>query len=688
MKTIISHWEFGDIYLRYVKDEFGQIGMELAPLSRKGELIEKNCSIEPLVQLHIRGDNFPSAFANGHSMCASQSTANMKFISQENRGNTIITKLANSRGCEVKHILEYRAGCKALNVKVEFVNNSEEEVILEMISSLSFGGLTPFEDGNTPNTMMLHRIRSAWSAEGKVLSQAVEDLQLEPSWANHGIRVEKIGQIGSMPVRKYFPFAAVEDTKRKVTWALQLSCPSSWQIEIRRRDAGLSVTAGLADYDFGHWAKSVKPKECFETPTAYITVGNGGLDEVSQRLLTAHRANYVNNYDRLPVLFNEFCTTWGVPSHENLSKIAATLKGRGIDYLVIDCGWYGNKDYSWAETNGDWIINQEELFPKGLEKTVEAIKEAGMLPGIWFEPETCAIHSQIHGKPEYLLHRNGTPIDTGGRRFLDMRKEEVQEYLKERVIAMLKKYGFKYIKIDYNDSIGVGCDGAESLGEGLRANMLGSQRFYKRIREQIPDISIENCSSGGHRLEPSMMALCDMASFSDAHECKEIPIIAANLHRLILPAQSQIWAVLRGDDSIKRLNYSLVNTMLGVMCLSGDIYNLNDAKWAKVEEGIKFFKKVSHIIKDGVSYFYGCKILSYNNPEGWQAVVRYNEEVSETLVVFHTFGGKLPKSVDIPVNGVEILSTMCSGNNKISLENSILSVEIQDNFEAVAIWIK
>jgi len=46
-----------------------------------------------------------------------------------------------------------------------------------------------------------------------------------------------------------------------------------------------------------------------------------------------------------------------------------------------------------------------------------------------------------------------------------------------------------------------------------------------------------------------MMGLCAMGSFSDAHETREIPIIAANLQRLILPRQSQVWAVLRKNDT-------------------------------------------------------------------------------------------------------------------------------------------
>ena len=59
---------------------------------------------------------------------------------------------------------------------------------------------------------------------------------------------------------------------------------------------------------------------------------------------------------------------------------------------------------------------------------------------------------------------------------------------------------------DYNETIGIGCDGAESLGEGLRQNMERSQAFIEKAKKEIPDIILENCASGGHRLEPSLMA--------------------------------------------------------------------------------------------------------------------------------------------------------------------------------------
>lgn len=84
------------------------------------------------------------------------------------------------------------------------------------------------------------------------------------------------------------------------------------------------------------------------------------------------------------------------------------------------------------------------------------------------------------------------------------------------MIGLLKERNFGYLKIDYNDSIGVRCDGAESDGEGLRRHTYATMEFFKKIKHELPE----------------MLSLVSLASFSDAHETVYIPIIASNLRRV------------------------------------------------------------------------------------------------------------------------------------------------------------
>ena len=678
-----SEYVFGDMLLAYGLDEQGRVSMSLVPASMRDRVLDKEYRPEPLVQIHARGDSLPTGYGNGHTMACSAATDALKFVSQAREGNTVVTTVSDGAGRTVRHRVSWAEGLRAVVVSCVFENTGDRPVVLNLLSSVNLSGITPFTEGDAAGALQLHRIRSMWSAEGRLQTESIEEAMLERSWTGHALRVCRFGQVGSMPVRDYFPFAALEDRKAGVTWAVQLACPSSWQMEIRRRDDCLNLMASLADEDFGHWAKTVNPGESFETPEAYLTAGEGGVDRVSQRLLTVHRRNMPRPDAELPVMFNEYCTTWGNPTHANLERIAQCLEGRGLDFLVIDAGWYRKPGAGWSDCGGDWIPEEKEMFPQGLKAAADMIRARGMKPGLWFEAETAAPDSEMFRREEMLLTRDGAVLDTSGRRFLDMRKEAVHAFLEERVIGLLKRCGFEYIKVDYNDCIGTGCDDPDSLGEGLRQNMQGTLRFFRRMREAVPGLYLENCSSGGHRLEPSLMAVSDMASFSDAHECAEIPIIAAALHRVILPAQSQIWAVLQAKDSIRRINYSLVNTFLGVMCLSGDVINLSQEQWEKVEEGMDFYRQARRIIRDGESAFFGEVSESWRHPEGWQAVVR--EAGNETLAVIHTFGGEHPDRVTLPVNAKEVRRVMCSEENQVSLENGLLTVELKAPFEAVAV---
>jgi len=155
-----------------------------------------------------------------------------------------------------------------------------------------------------------------------------------------------------------------------------------------------------------------------------------------------------------------------------------------------------------------------------------------------------------------------------------------------------------------------------------------------------------------------MLALTAMSSFSDAHETVEIPIIAANLHHLLLPRQNQIWAVLHAADSDRRLVYSLAATFLGRMCLSGEIAELSEEQWSVVRRAMALYRKAVPILKHGVSRRFATLGVSWRHPRGWQALRRVAKDGKSALVVVHAFEG-VPASVNV---------TLPEGNWRIAEE--------------------
>jgi alpha-galactosidase len=186
----------------------------------------------------------------------------------------------------------------------------------------------------------------------------------------------------------------------------------------------------------------------------------------------------------------------------------------------------------------------------------------------------------------------------------------------------------------------------------LRQQVLGIYRLFDRIREQLPELVIENCSSGGHRLEPSLMlGRTAISSSSDAHELPEIPIIAANLQKLILPRQSSIWAVLHAADSMERMTYTLSATFLGRMCLSGELSHLSPDQWSLVRRAQSLYAKAAEIIKNGRSELRQEIGPSWRYPKGRQSVVRLDKTGTNCIAVLHHFetdSGQGPWTVELP----------------------------------------
>ncbi len=596
-------------------------------------------NIKNLAQCKFTGDEYCGFYSCGLTMLDNSSMR--RFNNTYESGSQ--TTLTSDDGLKLTVSYEKSPYSDATEVVTSFENGSGAPVTLEMLTSF----LLPEVKADK-----IHRILSFWSAEGRLKTDDLAELNMEHSWNNMAFRVEKFGNVGSMPVRKYFPFVALEDSETHSFTAVQLYSPASWQIELTVRAGDVvRVSGGIADRDFGQWTKTVKPGETFVAPKAVVATGSS-LEEVCDKLVKAQHPDISPVDNKMGITFNEYCATWGNPTIDNLKKLADKIAGKGIQFLVMDSGWYSDCG-NWWEYRGDWSINKNR-FPNGLRELTDYIRGKGMIPGIWYEFEVAAPKSGVYDNPEHFVKKDGVPLTVGGARFWDMEDPYVDAYLDRYVIGNLKDNGFGYIKVDYNDTMGIGCDGPEGPGENLRKKVLATQEYFKKMRRELPDLVIENCSSGGHRLEPSFMELASQASFSDAHEISSLPLIAANLHRVIRPEQSQIWAVMRATDSDSRIFYSICATFLGRMGLSGDVYDLSDHQWGLLDGGIDFYREAAPIIKDGYTFFNCADTKSYNNPTGSQLVLRVFED--KVLCVYHRFAGSEDIETFAGKHGINIFS--------------------------------
>ncbi len=651
-----------------------------------------------LVQVHVRGDEFTNGFLNGQSMRHSKSTHDLKLLDQKEEdtdsGKVIRTRLQSPHGLVLTHELNWVSGTPGLVCTTSVTNSGEEGVVLEHLSSFALNGVSPFAEDDQKGRLHLHRLRSAWSLEARHIRETFEDLHLERTWAGYGHVNLRFGQTGSQPVRGYFPYAAIEDAEAGILWGAQLAWHGSWQMEVHRREDPVTLAGSHADFDFGQWSKTLQPGETLTAPSAILSCVEGDIDDLSYALLQTRKPMEHPEPEEersLPMIFNEWCSTWGNPTLQSVKDTADALEGSPTKIFVIDDGW-AKRPGDDFQTNGDWVVD-EDKFPGGIAKASSTLRDKGITPGIWFEFEVCNRGNPMYDKTHHQIHRHGQVLAVGNRHFWDFRDPWTHDYLAEKVIGLLRDQGFGYIKVDYNDTIGIGCDVKDDpdagLGEGLRQHLLRVREFFLRLRKDVPGLRIESCSSGGHRLEPGMIELATMSSFSDAHECVEIPIVGANVLRMVPARKNQIWVVLRPDDAIQRLEYGFAATFLGRMAVSGDLEALSPEQRDVMDRAQAFYVAAHEVIRDGQPRLLQDELgASYRYPEGRQTVTFHDPVSNRMLVIVHSFDQPPEQalSLELPEGTWKVTHTF--GQQAPSVSNGILSVPAMPAFAGMAVLLK
>ena len=513
----VKEYKFDDTIIQYLIDDNKKVCMMLIPQkaydSMEKPWEEENSEIDPKARymhnwqmgslVHFYSSDYDLTYP-GTTMKSDMVDDDMLFEKQTvdvlGDKTVVNTFIGANRGYRIIHKLTHYKGRTGFEIETEFVNESEHECDVKMLTSFSLDNLSPFQRDDAPGKYFFHRFYGGWSLEGKHSCISIEDLSLEKSWSGSLGANEKFGSIGSYPVGRYFPTAVFEDRENKIFWAAQLASNSTWQMELTRTQDTLSFSGGLGDNDFCGWHKIVKPGEKLCAPKAFVSATVGDFETACTRVVDMQNIAYKNYGEKgLPIAFNEYCSTWGRPTQKKMLAYCEALKEYGVKYAVIDAGWC--KEGCNQEANGEWNID-EGIFPD-VQTMNQQIRDMGMIPGLWFEFEVTTEGSKMF-EPEYdymHLKRDGRVIKSDSvRSYWDFRREDVREYLRKKVIDFLKSKGFGYIKVDYNRNIGRYID-EDSFGvEELRQHMNAVSDFFAEIKKEIPEIIIENCAAVGHRL--------------------------------------------------------------------------------------------------------------------------------------------------------------------------------------------
>ncbi|WP_405952576.1 alpha-galactosidase [Streptomyces prunicolor] len=508
-------------------------------------------------------------------------------------------------GLAAEVTLEASPGATFLRSRVRLVNEGVDPLRLESVTTLTLGGITSSvaessvaEDGL--DGLTLHWADNDWLAECRWHRTELRDEVVPLSRFAHGREgrgcFERYSQ-GSWSTGRHLPVAALTDGEGNA-WLWQIESSAGWRFETGEREGAAYVALFGPDDAHHQWHQLLAPGEDFRTvPAVLVRAETGGLDAAFGTLTDYRRGIRRDHPDHhtLPVIYNDYMNTLnGDPTTERLLPLIESAAEAGAEVFVIDAGWYDDDAQGWWDSVGAWEPAPNR-FPGGIQEVLDAITKRGMTSGLWLEPEVVGVRSPLAQTlpPEAFFRRGGVRVTEHGRHHLDLRHPAARAHLDEVVDRLVGEWGVGYLKLDYNINIGPGTEnGTESAGAGLLGHHRAHLDWMAGLLDRHPHLVLENCGSGGLRMDYAQLAVAQLQSTSDQQDPLRYPPITAASATAATPEQAAVWAYPQPDQTFDEIAFTLTGPLLSRIHLSGFINLMDDEQFDLVRSAVSVYKEV------------------------------------------------------------------------------------------------
>ncbi|MHC5248571.1 alpha-galactosidase [Enterococcus sp. LJL90] len=355
----------------------------------------------------------------------------------------------------------------------------------------------------------------------------------------------------------------------------------------------------------------LNPQTSFQTPEVVINYSQKGFNGMSQTFHQVYQEYLVPQTfakAERPILLNTWEANYFDLAEEELIQQANIASQLGIELFVLDDGWFGQRDDD-TTSLGDWQVNQDKL-PHGITGLADEVHKLGLKFGLWFEPEMISKNSNLFiAHPDWALQVPDYPLTEGRQQLvLDLSRAEVQDFVVAALSQHLATGAIDYVKWDMNrhlTEVGNFVLPPQQQKEISHRYVLGLYRILASLIQQFPQVLFENCSSGGGRFDPGMMAYMPQTWTSDNSDalCRTsiqygysylYPPIMMGAHvsdvpnhqvGRITPLETRGWIAMSGN-----FGYEL------------DISKQTPADLGKIQEQIAFYKKHRQLLQFGEFY--------------------------------------------------------------------------------------
>lgn len=469
----------------------------------------------------------------------------------------------------------------------------------------------------------------------------------------HGITELRSTRGTSSHQHNPFVIVAKKDTNENMGECLGFSLVYSGGFHVQAETDQIDqvrLVMGMDDSDF-LW--TLYPGEKFTAPEVCMTYSGSGLGGLSRSIHDGFYRHLIRSPwkdKRRPVLVNNWEATYFSFDGKVLLDIAREAAKMDLDMLVLDDGWFGKRDDDYSGL-GDWFVNEKKLGCS-LKELSAQIHEMGLSFGLWFEPEMISEDSDLYrAHPEWAMVVPGRePIRGRSQLVLDMSREDVVEYLKERLFDIMDSADIRYIKWDMNRSLALAYGELfprERQGELRHRYVLGLYEVMEALLARYPDLLLEGCSGGGGRFDAGMLYYAPQIWCSDNTDAIErlkihygtsfgYPMSAVSAHVSVCPNEQ--------NGRVTPLKTRGICAMQGAFGYELDLGKMTEAEKEEVKAQVKTFKKHYKLFQFG-DYYRISSPFENGDFTAWEYADREGKEACLSVVFTDLHGNPAPHIV-------------------------------------------
>lgn len=377
------------------------------------------------------------------------------------------------------------------------------------------------------------------------------------------------------------------------------------------------------------------PQESLELPECILTYTKNGFRDLSLRCHDFFRRYILRDPYRgkpHPVLINSWEAAYFDFDGQTILKLAKGAKDLGLDMVVMDDGWFGNRRDDFRGL-GDWYVNEKKLG-MSLGELISKVEDMGLLFGLWIEPEMISEDTELYrAHPDWALTVPGKdPVFARDQLVLDFSRKEVRDHIFDSITKVLDQGHVSYVKWDMNRGLSDIWSAVHVPGKVKYEYTAGVYEFLKRLIGRYPDLLIEGCSGGGGRFDAGMLSFTPQIWASDNSDAVDRVMIQYG-YSYFYPAAT-LGAHVSAVPNHQNGRVTPLKTR-GIVAMAGTFgYELDPAKLSKEEKEeiraqIRDYKRFEGLIREGDYYR-----LSDPGRDGYAAWAFVSKDLKEMLLSY------------------------------------------------------